>query len=160
MYYSSLTALSLRPMTRKLRERQSHKSDKLLRRDASLCCDDFERNFSRFADSTFHPLCSFFQVAVNRWPVTKTWAPAVSVPPAGRRTRGARRPPRTGPRPWWCFPVTPVAPFEIIWDARPCFPSGCAVSDKERAKRKKMRRKKKIFSVSTEEEKGKCHILF
>lgn len=77
----------------------------------------------------------FFQVVVNPWPVTRTWVPAVSVPPAGRPlTREVRRRRLMGPRIWWCFPVTAVAPFEIIWDARPCYPSGCAVSGKEGAR--------------------------
>lgn len=77
----------------------------------------------------------FFQVVVNPWPVTRTWVPAVSVPPAGHPlTRGVRRRRLMGPRIWWCFPVTAVAPFEIIWDARPCYPSGCAVSGKEGAR--------------------------
>lgn len=88
-------------------------------------------------------LFCFFQVAVSRWPVTRTWVPAVLVPPAGRPwTRGVRRRRHTEPRTWWCFPVTVAAPFEIIWDARPCYPSGCAVSGKERAGpwRNRMRR--------------------
>lgn len=31
---------------------------------------------------------------------------------------------------WWSFPATVADPFEIIWDAQPCYRNGCAVSGK------------------------------